>query len=179
MHRRRTIGELAERLISHQGRTIRQRYADLNTYVYRAISAIGYDPQIHTGLDPATILQRGCGRCQQSAEVMCAVIRVAGLRVWRVEMFGIGEREACSHAVVEVEYEKGAHLYDPTCGCYYTEDASPTGRVLSYDELRADPSLAVSKLVPACVQWLSDDEFPRGPMASPQTYQHTGEMRRV
>jgi hypothetical protein len=75
------------------------------------------------------------GACSKGAHSTAAIL-AAGYST-RIVHLGDDAVPRNTHALVEVFYEGGWHLYDPTYGVSFKDD---TGRVLAYRELRLDPT---------------------------------------
>lgn len=94
------------------------------------------------------IIERGAPHCSNYAFAMTAVAAAGGYPARTVHTSD-GPEYAHTHVAVEVFYEDGWHLYDPTYGVSFLNKA---GVVASYKELRLNPALitleAFQKLKP-------------------------------
>jgi hypothetical protein len=85
---------------------------------------------------PRRILEQGSQYCGHLSTTMATILAVAF--PIRIIHLTDGATPPNTHAVVEVFYEGKWHLYDPTFGVKFKDK---DGRVVSYKELRLDPSL--------------------------------------
>ena len=83
------------------------------------------------------IIEKGAPHCSNYAFAMCAVAAAGGYPTRTVHTSD-GPEYASTHVAVEVFYEDGWHLYDPTYGISFLNKA---GVVASYKELRLNPAL--------------------------------------
>jgi hypothetical protein len=88
------------------------------------------------GLECASAtLANALASCGNYAMVMCEIARVAGLPARYLGFFGVPSTG--SHALVEVHFGGGWHLFDPTFGVFFYSGAKwdGTGRVLSASDI--------------------------------------------
>jgi hypothetical protein len=85
---------------------------------------------------PRRILERGSQYCGHLAIAMATISAVA--YPTRVVNLSDGASPPQTHVVVEVFYEGGWHLYDPTFGVRFE---NREGGIASYRDIRLDPSL--------------------------------------
>jgi transglutaminase-like putative cysteine protease len=87
---------------------------------------------------PKDVIVRGSCYCSNLALAMAA-ITFAGDFPTRTVHLSDNPQYTHSHVTVEVYYQDGWHLYDPTYGTHYHDRYGATA---SYKELRLDPGLA-------------------------------------
>lgn len=85
---------------------------------------------------PRRVLDRGSQYCGHLCTAMETLLTVGGYQARAVHMSD-GNTPPGTHAVVEVFYDGGWHLYDPTFGIKFFKD----GNVASYRDLRLNPSM--------------------------------------
>ncbi|HKP85177.1 MAG TPA: transglutaminase domain-containing protein [Blastocatellia bacterium] len=83
------------------------------------------------------IIERGAPHCSNFAFAMAAITSAGGYPTRTVHTSDTAEYKH-THVAVEVFYEDGWHLYDPTYGVSFVNKA---GDVASYKELRLNPAL--------------------------------------
>jgi len=82
------------------------------------------------------------GLCGPRSVLFCSIARAAGLRAQRVNLYDF-PRPGAGHSCVQAFWDGGWHFIDVTYAGYFTRG----GRVLSLDEVRADPEAALAGLV--------------------------------
>ncbi|HJQ27119.1 MAG TPA: transglutaminase-like domain-containing protein [Blastocatellia bacterium] len=98
---------------------------------------LNYDEKQWEIGSPRRILETGSRYCGHLATAMATLLRNGNYKVREIHLSD-GNTPPATHAVVEVFYDGGWHLYDPTYGTVYR---NPEGAVASYRELRLAPSL--------------------------------------
>jgi hypothetical protein len=83
------------------------------------------------------VLERGSRFCGDLAGAMATVLAAANFKTRQIDMTGGGESPG-THVVVEVYYDGGWHLFDPTYDAVYRRR---DGQVASYQDLRCEPAL--------------------------------------
>jgi hypothetical protein len=118
-------------------RTDEEKVDAINTYVSTKLNYAETEWDLGS---PRRVLENGSQYCGHLGSAMAAIL-AAGYHT-RIVHLGDDAVPRNTHALVEVSYGGSWHLYDPTFGVRF-EDA--TGRVLSYRELRLDPSPVASE----------------------------------
>ena len=85
---------------------------------------------------PRRVLDRGSQYCGHLSTAMETLLAVGGYRTRAVHMSD-GKNPPGTHAVVEVFYGGGWHLYDPTFGIEFNKDRD----IASYRDVRLDTSM--------------------------------------
>jgi hypothetical protein len=91
---------------------------------------------------PRRVLDRGSQYCGHLSIAMETLIAIGGYRTRWVNVID-GKKPLGTHAVVEVFYGGGWHLYDPTFGVKFQKK---DGQVASYKDVRLDTSLITENL---------------------------------
>lgn len=91
---------------------------------------------------PRRVLERGSQYCGHLAAAMETLLKTGGYRTRELHLSN-GEPRPATHAVVEVFYDGGWHLYDPTFGLKFQNE---NGTVASYRETRLNPGLISESL---------------------------------
>ncbi|MEK6286780.1 MAG: transglutaminase-like domain-containing protein [Acidobacteriota bacterium] len=86
---------------------------------------------------PRRVLDRGSQYCGHLSTAMETLLTIGGYSTRAVHLSD-GRQPPGTHAVVEVFYDGEWHLYDPTFGVKFQNEA---GHVASYREVRRDPGL--------------------------------------
>ena len=86
---------------------------------------------------PRRVLERGSEYCGHLSIAMQTLLEIGGYRARAIHMSD-GRHPLGTHAVVEVFYDEGWHLYDPTFGLKFL---NKDGTVASYRDIRLDTSL--------------------------------------
>jgi len=86
---------------------------------------------------PRRILETGSRYCGHLSTAMATLLRNGNYTV-RIVNLSDGQRPPATHVLVEVFYGGAWHLFDPTYGTVYRNHQ---GEIVSYKELRLDPSL--------------------------------------
>ncbi|MEW6754088.1 MAG: transglutaminase domain-containing protein [Candidatus Latescibacterota bacterium] len=95
--------------------------------------ALYYNPiQVPASSDPVVVLESHDARCSQGVEVTLALLQVLGIPCRAMPLF--------HHTVAEAYYDGGYHLADALF--FGAEQPHREGRVLSVEELQADPYFA-------------------------------------
>jgi transglutaminase-like putative cysteine protease len=92
---------------------------------------------------PRRVLEGGSEYCGHLSIAMQTLVDIGGYRA-RVIHMSDGKRPPGTHAVVEVFYADGWHLYDPTFGLKFLKK---DGTVASYRDIRLDTSLISDDLL--------------------------------
>jgi hypothetical protein len=127
--RRAYISHLADAL-TRDVETGAEKVKRIAGYVHHALY---YNPiqMPHTD-DPVAILEAHDARCGQGVTVTLTLLEAAGIPARRVPLF--------HHVVAEATYEGGDHIVDALF--FGANQPHRDGRVLSVEELRADPYFA-------------------------------------
>jgi transglutaminase-like putative cysteine protease len=124
--------ELFSRLSSDK-QSDEERVLAVNRYVADKLNYEGKDPSSSR----RTVLERGSQFCGELAGAMATVLAAANFKTRQIDMTEGGERPG-THVVVEVYYDGGWHLFDPTYGTVYRRR---DGEVANYQDLRCEPGL--------------------------------------
>ncbi|MFL6276734.1 MAG: transglutaminase family protein [Blastocatellia bacterium] len=111
----------------------------VNTYV---ATKLNYDEAQWEIGTPRRILESGSRYCGHLSTAMATLLRNGNYKVREIHLSN-GQTPPGTHAVVEVFYGGGWHLFDPTYGTVYR---NRDGAVASYRELRLDPSPITQEL---------------------------------
>jgi hypothetical protein len=114
--------------------TDHEKIESVNRFV---ASKLNYEETARTYPTPRDIIERGSRYCGSLALAMATIIEAGGYRARWVDLID-KTTDPTSHVAVEVYYESGWHLYDPTYGVFFTNSG---GGVASYSEVRVDTSL--------------------------------------
>jgi len=99
-------------------------------------SKLNYDETQWELGSPRRVLDRGSQYCGHLSTAMETLLTIGGYRTRAVHMSD-GKNPPGTHAVVEVFYAGGWHLYDPTFGIRFNRDRD----VASYRDVRLDTSV--------------------------------------
>ena len=99
-------------------------------------SKLNYDETQWDLGSPRRVLDRGSQYCGHLSEAMETLLAIGGYRTRAVHMSD-GKNPPGTHAVVEVFYGGGWHLYDPTFGIKFNKDRD----IASYRDVRLDTSV--------------------------------------
>lgn len=124
--------ELFNRLSSDK-QTDEQKVLAVNSHV---AAKLNYD-EASTSNSRRAVLERGSRFCGDLAGAMATVLAAANFKTRQIDMTAGGE-SARTHVVVEVYYDGGWHLFDPTYDAVYRRR---DGQVASYQDLRCEPGL--------------------------------------
>lgn len=111
-----------------------EKIAAINDYV---ASKHKHDETPWESGSPRQVLDQGSRYCGHLAGAMQTLAAVGGYKTRAVNMSD-GKNPPATHIVVEVEYDGGWHLYDPTYGVKFQ---IRDGQIASYKEVRLDTSL--------------------------------------
>jgi hypothetical protein len=111
-----------------------ERVDAINDYV---ATMLNYDETQRELGSPRRVLERGSQFCGHLSTAMQTLLSIGGYTTRAVHMSD-GKRPPGTHAVVEVFYDGGWHLYDPTFGLKFL---NKDGTVASYRDIRLDTSL--------------------------------------
>jgi transglutaminase-like putative cysteine protease len=117
-----------------------ERIDALNNYVAARLNYA--ETQWELG-SPRRVLERGSQYCGHLAIAMHTLLAAGGYTARVVHMIDV-KRPPGAHAVVEVFYGGGWHLYDPTFGLKFRKK---DGSVASYKDVRLDTSLISEDLL--------------------------------
>ena len=90
---------------------------------------------------PRRVLDRGSQYCGHLSAAMETLLVIGGYRTRAIHMSD-GQNPPGTHAVVEVFYGGGWHLYDPTFGIKFNKDRD----IASYRDVRLDTSVITAEL---------------------------------
>ena len=125
--------DLFERLTSGK-QSDQEKIIAINDFV---ASKLNYNEiQFELG-SPRRVLEHGSQFCGHLTSAMRTLLAVGGYRARAVNIINDADPPG-THAIVEVFYEGGWHLYDPTYGVKFLRK---DGEVASYRDVRLDPSL--------------------------------------
>src|SRR5215471_3908945 len=110
------------------------RMLAINSYV---ASKLNYDRSTVKPGSPRKILEEGSEYCGNLTAAMATLLAARDYIVRRIDMSDGGVPPA-THAVVEVFYDGGWHLFDPTFGVVYKNSE---GKIASYQDLRLKAEL--------------------------------------
>lgn len=116
-----------------------EKIGAINDYV---ASKLNYDETQWELGSPRRVLERGSEYCGHLSAAMETLVASGGYRTRAVNVID-GKNPPGTHVVVEVFYDGGWHLYDPTFGVTFQ---NKDGQVASYKEVRLDTSLITEKL---------------------------------
>lgn len=111
-----------------------EKIAAINDYV---ATRFNLDERQRELESPRRVLERGSRYCAFLGIAMQSLLSVGGYQTRQVHMVD-GREPPASHAVVEVFYNGGWHLYDPSYGFIFRK---PGGEVASYSDIRLNTDL--------------------------------------
>jgi len=112
----------------------------INNYVSKKLN---YDETQRELGSPRRVLERGSQFCGFLSVAMRTLLSIGGYPARQVDMID-GQNPPRSHAVVEVFYDGGWHLYDPTYGLIFRNS---NGEVASYHDVRLNTGLISENLL--------------------------------
>ena len=102
-------------------------------YAYAVNSDLGFKPPENLG----QVLETNRGLCGNAAELFQAVLNKLGLETRIVQFWWRDDDgNALNHIAVEVAWNGGWHLYDPTFGAYFVAKANEEAGALATDAAR-------------------------------------------
>ena len=116
-----------------------EKIGAINDYVARKLN---YDETQWELGSPRRVLERGSQYCGHLSAAMETLLTLGGYRTRAVNVTD-GKNPPGTHVVVEVFYDGGWHLYDPTFGARFP---NKDGQIASYKEVRLDTSLITETL---------------------------------
>jgi hypothetical protein len=103
---------------------------------------LNYEAKAREQSSPRDTIERGSKYCGSLALAMATIVKTIGYTVRTIDIVD-NLKDVNTHVLVEVYYEGGWHLYDPTYGVTFK---NKDGRVASYREIRLDTSLVKQEL---------------------------------
>lgn len=114
-----------------------EKIGSINDYV---ASKLNYDEREFGS--PRRVLERGSQYCGQLSAAMQTLLVIGGYRTRAINVID-AKAPPGTHVVVEVFYDGGWHLYDPTFGVKFQ---NRDGQVASYKQVRLDTSVITEDL---------------------------------